>query len=254
MASDQAPEIFIQLRTQTSTENFSDTEFNLKTAAAATRINAYRSAQDVAALRAPHAISAASRLSIVPEDGHHNQTNHLSKISVTSTSPSDDHFPLVHPGRLIPLSSEAQAEINNRYLSDSASDITARPSGEAESTAIGSTVSPTAQFAIKQADGSYKDLTGEVAIKQADGSYKDLHDISPWTYQDSGTFQLSGSQEQAPPEIAPWLYQDDGNAQPSPPKYQTPPSNLGRVNRTRRGSRIVPSKTRRASENIQDFQ
>ena len=272
MDSDQGPEVFIQLRTQTSTESLSDTEFNLKTTAAAARINAYRSAQDAAALRAPCVISAAARLSIIPEDGHvhHSQTNNLSEIPTTSSSPSDDNFPLVHPGRLIPLSLEAQAEINNSYLSDSASDITARPSGETESTAIGSTFSLTAQFAIKQADGSYKDLTGEVAIKQPDGSYKDvtselcikqpdgsyrdLHDIAPWTYQDSGTSQLSGSQEQAPPEIAPWLYQDDGNAQPSPPKYQTPPSNLGRVNRTRRASRIVPSKTRHASEKIEDFQ
>lgn len=272
MNSDQGPEVFVQLRMQTTTENLSDTEFNLKTAAAAARINAYRKAVDAAALREPYVISSAARLSVVHEDGQvdQNQTNNLSEIPTSSSFPSGDGFPLVHPGRLIPLSLKAQAEIDSSYLSDSASDITARPSGEAESTVIGSTVSFAAQFAIKQADGSYKDLTTEVAtkqpdgsykdvisepcIKQPDGSYKDLHDIAPWTHQDNGSCQLSGSQEQASPEIAPWLYQDDGNASPSPSNYQTPPSTLGRVNRTRRASRIVPSKTTQTSENIEDFQ
>jgi hypothetical protein len=88
---------------------------------------------------------------------------------------------------------------------------------------------------------------------QAD-TLQDLHDIAPWPSATASDSQLPESQDQATSTIAPFLFQDDGHAEPFTPTYHTPPSNLSRVNRTNRSSRVVPLTGKHASEDLEDLE
>lgn len=206
MDSDRGPEVIIQLQPQTSTLNLSDNEFAVKTAGAAARIKAFQSAQIQAANKALVLASAIGRLSTIAEVGNIDQgqpkditpaIDDISQMTATSSPQTHSESPLAHPGKLVPLQFSAPLENNNTAtLSDTTSDVTAKPSCEIGSASTDSTFDLTTQFAIKQRDGSYKDV--------------DMR------------------------EIAPWLYQEDIDAQQSRPKLQTPPSSLGRASRAGR--------------------
>ena len=256
MDLERSPEVIVHFQQPTSTLEISDTDFAMKTAAAAAKVKA-RQIEEFAVAKGTSAPSSeAAGLSSITED---EQVGHSEKREVVQASVigQGDTVPLeAHPGSLVQGPFHIPDEPTDSYLSDTASTITERPSGETQTTANDSTVNLPTQLAIKQRDGSYRDLTSQIAIKRSDGSYMDLdlEDITPSRFKDDADAQLDGPTYQATPEIAPWLHQQVASSPSTPSRlprshFQTPPSIISKASKS---SSIVSPKSKRPLPEIND--
>lgn len=280
MASDEEPQVFVQLRAQTSTENLSDSEFTIKTRAAAARINAYQSARDAAALRPPYVISpSAARLSVIPEDGHSNHLHiqSLEGLPTTSSSPDEYNFPLVHPGSVISLSPRIHTSCVDYEGGDFAEPISediecavqgasvnagtqtenvSTPSIIRASTQAIVNASPkpkgklSKQFTITRLNGSQKAVAGLVSI-QSDGSIKDVtsevdilktdHSIED-LISDPTISQLEpDSSNQDLHNIVPWTSRGRASSQPAALPQQATPKIAPLTSQSDANSRLLGS-------------
>jgi hypothetical protein len=239
MDIERSPEVTVHFQQPTSTLEISDTDFALKIAAAAAKVKARQSEECVLAKGTLAPNSEAARLSSTTEDEQLGHSEKREVIQASVVGQGDHVSSEAHPGDLVQGPFYIPDEPTDGYLSDTASTITERPSGETQTTANDSTLNLPTRLAIKQRDGSYKDLTSQIAIKRPDGSYMDLdlEDITPFGFKDDADAQLDGPTYQATPEIAPWLHQQ-GATLPSTPsrlprsQSQTPPSKISKASKS----------------------